>query len=117
MDSDRKKKLIKKGPEALADALLELAERVDVADDRVKRLLATPKENITRNKTRLATSKHRRRFISRKESATFARELMMLLEDLKSGVDNPRAGLELVAEFYEADGSVFDTCLNRRSVV
>lgn len=33
MKIDRKKKLIELGPEALADALLELAVRDDTADD------------------------------------------------------------------------------------
>jgi hypothetical protein len=110
MVPDRKKKLIEKGPEILADALLELAQRVDAADDLVNRLIATPKENIRRYKTKLTSLNRRRRFISWKESAAFAQELMMLLEDLKSGVDNPRAGVELAAAFYQADGAVFDQC-------
>jgi len=108
MDSDRKKKLIEKGPEALADALLELAQRVDAADDLVKRLIATPKENIRRYKTKLTALNRRARFISWRESAAFAQEPMMLLEDMKSGVDSPRAGVELAAAFYQADGAVLD---------
>jgi hypothetical protein len=110
MDEDRKKRLTDLGPEALADALLELAVRVDAADDLIERLIATPKENIHRFKAKLADLKRRRRFISWNESAAFAHELEMLLADLKSGVDDSRTGVELVATFYQADSAVFEQC-------
>ena len=110
MDLDRKKRLIELGPDVLADALLELARCDDAADDLVERMLATPKENIQRFKAKLAGLKRRQRFISWKESASFAYELKMLLEDLRSGVDDPRTGVELVSAFYKADGAVFEQC-------
>jgi len=110
MEADRKKRLTEMGPEALADALLELAVRDDVADDLIERMIATPKENIQRYKAKLAGLKHRRRFISWNESAAFAHELVMLLEDLKSGVTDPRAGVELVTAFYKADNAVLEQC-------
>jgi len=34
----------------------------------------------------------------------------MLLQDLKSGVDDPITGVELVAAFYEADNTIFEMC-------
>lgn len=34
----------------------------------------------------------------------------MLLQDLKSGVDDPLTGVELVAAFYEADNTIFEMC-------
>ena len=110
MDPDRKKRLTEMGAEALADALLELAVHIDAADDLIERLIATPKENIQRYKAKLAGLKRRQRFISWNESAAFAHELVMLLADLKSGVDDPRTGVELVTAFYRADGAVFDQC-------
>lgn len=110
MSADRKRKLTVLGVEALADALLELAERVEVVDDLVERLIATPKENIQRYKEKLAELKHRQYFISWRESAAFAHELEMLLSDLASGVDDPRTGVELVAAFYRADGDILDQC-------
>lgn len=106
----RKKRLIKLGAESLADALLELAVRVEAADDLVERLIATPQGNIQRFKAKLADLKRRQRFISWKESASFAYELEMLLEDLKSGVDDPQTGAELVVAFYQADSVVFEQC-------
>ena len=110
MVADRRKKLTALGAEALADALLELAERVEVVDNLVERLIATPKENIQRYKEKLAELKHRQYFISWRESAAFAHELEMLLSDLASGVDDPRTGVELVAAFYRADGDILDQC-------
>jgi hypothetical protein len=110
MSADRKRKLTVLGAEALADAMLELAARVEVVDDLVERLIATPKENIQRYKEKLAELKRRQRFISWRESAAFAHELEMLLADLESGVDDPRIGLQLVAAFYQADGDIFEQC-------
>ena len=68
------------------------------------------KKTAHRYKAKLAGLKRRRRFISWNESAAFAHELEMLLEDLKSGVDDPRIGVELVTAFYEADSAVFEQC-------
>jgi len=110
LGSDRKQKLIDLGPDALADALLNLAVHSDEADDLIEQLIATPKENVQRFKKKLSGLKRRKRFISWRESAGFARELEMLLQDLKSGVDDPITGVELVAAFYEADSTVFEMC-------
>jgi hypothetical protein len=54
--------------------------------------------------------KHSTRFIDWRGAAGFARELEMLLRDVKSGVDDPITGVELVAAFYEADNAVFEMC-------
>ena len=108
--TDRKQKLIDLGPEALADALLNLAVHSDEADDLIEQLIATPKENVQRFKKKLAGLKRSRRFIDWRGAAGFARELEMLLQDLKSGADDPLTGVELVAAFYEADNTIFEMC-------
>jgi hypothetical protein len=110
MAADRRKKLTALGADVLADGLLELAERIEVVDDMVDRLIATPRENIQRYKAKLADLKRKQRFISWRESAAFAHELEMLLADLKAGVDDPHTGVELVAAFYQADGDIFEQC-------
>ncbi|BCL62795.1 hypothetical protein DGMP_34880 [Desulfomarina profundi] len=110
LGSNRKQKLIELGPDALADALLNIAVHSDEADDLIKQLIATPKENIQRFKNKLSGLKRRKRFISWRESASFARELEMLLRDLKAGVDDPLNGIELVAAFYKADNTIFEMC-------
>jgi hypothetical protein len=98
------------GPDALADALLNLAVHSDEANDLIEQLIATPKENVQRFKKKLSGLKRRKRFISWRESGAFARELSILLQDLKSGVSDPHTGVELVAAFYEADSSIFEMC-------
>lgn len=110
MESTRKLKLIDLGPDALADALLNLAVYSDEADELIEQLIATPKENVQRFKKKLFGLKRSKRFISWRESASFARELSMLLQDLKTGVDDPLTGVELVAEFFEADHTIFEMC-------
>ena len=110
MADSRKQKMIDLGAEALADALLNLAVHSDEADDLIEQLIATPKENVQRFKQKLSGLKHSRRFIDWRGAASFARELEMLLQDLKSGVDDPLTGVELVAAFYEADSTIFEMC-------
>ena len=110
MTDSRKQKLIDLGPHALADALLNFAVHSDEADDLIEQLIATPKENVQRFKKKLSGLKHSNRFIDWQEAASFARELDMLLQDLKSGVDDPLTGIELVAAFYEADNTIFEMC-------
>ncbi len=52
MNQDRKRQLTELGAEALADALLELAASGDAGEDLVKRMIATPKDNIKRYKAK-----------------------------------------------------------------
>ncbi len=106
----RKQKLIDLGADALADAFLNLAMHSDEADDLTKQLIATPKENVRQFKKKLSSLKRRKRFIGWRESVAFSRKLKMLLQELKSGVDDPLIGLELVVAFYEADKAVFEMC-------
>ena len=110
MDTDQKQKLIDLEAESLADALLELAAQSGAADDLVERLIATPTENIRRFRKKLTALKRSRRFIGRRESFGFARQLEMLLQDLKAGVTDPFTGVELVAAFYETDNGVLGHC-------
>ena len=110
MGDPRKQKLIDLGPETLADALLEIAMHSDEVDDLIERLIATPKENVQRFKKKLASLKNSRRFIDWRGAAGFARELEMLLQDVKAGVNDSRTGVELVAAFYESDNTVFEMC-------
>ena len=110
MADSRKQKLINLGSEALADALLTLAVHSEEADDLIEQLIASPKENVQRFKKKLSGLKHSRRFIDWRGASSFARELEMLLQDLKSGVSDPLIGVELVAAFYEADNTIFEMC-------
>ena len=106
MADPRKQKLIDLGSETLADALLNLAVHSDEVDDLIEQLIATPKENVQRFKKKLSGLKSSSRFIDWRGSASFSRELEMLLQDVKAGVDDPLTGVELVAAFYEADNTI-----------
>jgi hypothetical protein len=110
MSQTHRQKLIDLGADALADALLDLAVHSDDADDLIEHLIATPEENVQQFKKKLSGLKHSRRFIDWREAAGFGRELEMLLQDLKSGMDDPLTGVELVAAFYEADKTIFEMC-------
>jgi hypothetical protein len=87
-----RQKLIALGSGRLVDALLELAARNAEVADLVERMVASPKENVSRFKSKLAALKRRRRFIGWSESSAYARELIDLLGDLKAGVEDPKLG-------------------------
>lgn len=106
----RKQKLIDLGSDALADALLNLSVHSYVADDLIEQLIATPNENVKRFKQKLSGLKKSRRFIDWRGASDFAWELETLLENLKSGVNDPLTGVELIAKFYEADNTIFEMC-------
>lgn len=108
MKKNRKQKLIELEHEALADALLQLAERFSAADDLVEQLIATPQESIQRFRKKLFGLKHSSRFVDWRESSGFADELEMLLQDVKLGARTSLSGLQLLAEFYMIDSAIFE---------
>jgi hypothetical protein len=108
--NERRLKLIDKGPEILADALLNLSYYSDEADELIEQLIVSPKENVQRFKKKLSGLKHSGRFIDWRGSAGFARELEMLLQDLKAGVDDPLTGVQMVASFFEKVNIIFEMC-------
>jgi hypothetical protein len=117
MNEIQRQQLVDLGAGALADALLELAQRDTFANDLVDRLVALPTENLQRFNAKLAALKHPRHFISYRESAGFARELEEALQDLRSGVEDPRIGIELMVAFYEMDEAIGDNCDDSNGVV
>lgn len=110
MNENGKKRLVDLGADALADALLKLAEHDKLAEDTVKRMIATPAENIKRFKAKVAGIKRSRRFVRWGESAGFARELEALLRSLQACVDDPNTGSELAAAFFETDKGTLGNC-------
>ncbi|SIQ07557.1 hypothetical protein SAMN05920897_103127 [Alkalispirochaeta americana] len=107
---NRRDKLIDQGIEVLADALLDLAGSSDEADDLIERLIASPKENTQRFKEKISDLKRFSCSIDWRGAAGFARELGMLLQDLKAGVEDPLTGTEMAASFFEADSAIFEIC-------
>ncbi|MFA5354514.1 MAG: DUF6880 family protein [Thermodesulfovibrionales bacterium] len=110
MNEDKRNRLTALGAETLAEALLDLAVRSEAAEDLVERLIATPEERVKQFKSKLAGLRRMRRFVGRGDSATFAQELRSLLDSLRTGIDDPRKGVELVEAFYESDDALFNHC-------
>lgn len=108
MQDERKKKLIQLGADSLSDALLDMAKHLDQVDDRINRMIATPKQNISQVKKKIASLKRSTKFIDWRHSSDFADSLSLLLDDLKACSPDPCLGVELVAAFYETDDSVFE---------
>lgn len=110
MKHNRKEQLIQVGAEALADALLELAVHDDNAYEVVERLIAPKGQNVVRFQNKLASLRDSRQFYDWRRIGEFTTKLSQLLQDLKAGEDDPAIGLDLVASFYEADGTIFEMC-------
>lgn len=110
MGDHRKQQLKDLGIDALAEALLELANRDEAAHIMVERLMATPQETLKRVKSKLSGLKRSRRFIPWRESSNFALELEALLQDIKAGVNDSRTGAEMVASFFETDNGTLAHC-------
>ena len=106
----KRERLIALGADSLADILLSAAEWNEDVMNRVERAIASPAENTKRFRAKLSGLKRRKGFIHWRQSGGFARELEGLLEDLRSGVEDPKVGLKLVAAFFEADDTVFHLC-------
>jgi len=75
------------------------------------------KESIKRFKSKLAGLRRMRRFVDWRESRAFARKLEHNLQELKSGVDDPRKGAELVAAFFRTDAPVLGNCDDSSGIV
>ncbi|MBI9096311.1 MAG: hypothetical protein JEY71_15690 [Sphaerochaeta sp.] len=110
MHDKRKQKLMSLGSETLADTLLDMAGHIQQVDDRVNRLVAPKKENLVRYRQKIAALHTLTKYIEYEKADAFADRLTEMLEDLQSGITEPYAGLELVAEFYETDNEVFEMC-------
>lgn len=108
MPDERKQKLVKLGPEALADMLLDLATKIEQVDDRINREFAPATENVKNIRKKIQALTTRTGFINYMYIDDFASQLEGLLEDLESVVTDPSTGLDLVAEFFETDSFVFN---------
>jgi len=107
---NNKKALVELGADKLAEALSDLANKSEKANEVVFQLLSSKKEKLKRFKAKLAGIKRRTHFISWRESSDFASRLESLINDLREAVDDPKIGVECVLKFYEADEAIFECC-------
>lgn len=110
MDKDKRNELIALGPEALADALLELTEKTDEAERMVDRITSSRDEIIRRFRAKISGLKRSRKFVDWRGVQSLAARLDDMLSDLESTDIDPLTGVELVAAFYRCDASVFEMC-------
>ena len=110
MKESMKERLLKCGPEAMADALLELSSRNDIAGEMVDRMTATPKDILRRLKSRLSGLKRGTDFVPYRYSGELAFKLDAILADIGAAVEDPREGVELLLKFYEADKVTLGRC-------
>jgi len=108
--TSEKRRLIELRPECLAEALLDLANRNDMARDMVEGLIATPQENLTRFKAFLLELRRPGYFYDWREVRDFSQKLCMMLQTLKEIVTDPKTGAALIAEFYKTDAAVLNHC-------
>lgn len=110
MSDKRKNKLVDLGTDALAEALLKLAEHDDRADRLLERLTSDPDDIIKKFRRRINGLKRRTRYIHWRESKQFAAVLDELLEDMEEANPEPCVGMALVASFLETDHAVVGNC-------
>lgn len=105
----RKQKLMELGSAALSDILLDLATNIEQVDDRINLVVGPALDTIKRVRRKMAVIANNTTFIGYSQIHSFAGQLEQILEDLEFGVTDPCIGLDLVAEFFETDSSVFNT--------
>ena len=117
MREEEKKRLVELGPEALADALLELSERGDLAGSVVERLSSTKVENLKRVRSRIAGQMRARKFVDWRGAAALAEQLREILSDMDAADPDPMTGVELMCKFYRCDDPVFGRCDDSSGIV
>ena len=102
MDGYREK-LLGLDRERLVDALVKIAARPETAEDVIERLLNTPDEKRHRAKRAIADLKRGDQYYGWRASHAFALELEGVVETIVESAASPEEGIELLAEFFEAD--------------
>ncbi|MBX3175953.1 MAG: hypothetical protein KF886_01190 [Candidatus Hydrogenedentes bacterium] len=102
MDGYREK-LLGLDRERLVDALVKIAARPETAEDVIERLLNTPDEKRHRAKRAIADLKSGDQYYDWRASHAFALELEGVVETIVESAASPEEGIELLAEFFEAD--------------
>lgn len=108
--AESRDRLIARGAQTLADALLELSLHDAAAREVVDRLLATPAINLHRAETALAAL-HRFALSGQGDDpALLAAEMKTMVADLRAGEPGGRPGCEMMVAFYRAADEIIDHC-------
>ncbi len=82
--------------------------RNEVVDNCIKRLVATPEENLKIFKAKLPAIKRRSTLISYSQTNKFMQELSSMLANIESGAQTPKEALKAIKSFIEADKYLFN---------
>jgi hypothetical protein len=73
-------------------------------------MTSAPKDDVKRIKSAISGLKRARKFVPWNESDELADKLVELLDDLKSAIDDPKTGVELLVQFYKTDEASIERC-------
>jgi hypothetical protein len=114
---DECRRLLELGPEGLADALMKLADASESARGTVDRLISTPRESLTRVRSRITGLKRARKFVDWTGVSDLAEQMREILLDIETACPDHRNGLELLADFYRLDDSIFRRCDDSSGII
>ena len=103
-------KLLSLSKESLANSLLDLAQYDSKADDIIDRLTAPTSAALDKFRKKLADLQQDNTYYSWRQVSGFAEELSWLLFSLEEDVIDGKTGVQLVSQFFECDGAVFESC-------
>ncbi|HDP33857.1 MAG TPA: hypothetical protein ENN29_01970 [Candidatus Hydrogenedentes bacterium] len=98
------------GVSRLADALCTLAARDKDVRDYVQMLASPPEESVRRIRENIEQLVRDEHFYGYGEAAHLARRLSLILDDIRMNVEDPRAGIDLMASFFETDEYILEKC-------
>ena len=107
MEDARKEKLMALGAEVLAQVLLELSDRSEMASDWVEQLVCSSWENLESFQEKIADWEEEKDLSDEEQSPDSSLKLWGMLQVLKSRDFDPQTGMEVIAQLFETDKFLF----------
>lgn len=117
---DFRDRLVSKGAEVLADALLDLVGTCDGAERAVLRMISTRDENLQqfeRGIRKLRAQTRSRKFFDWRRTGELSGMLKGLLRDLEEAHVDPRNGVKKVVRFFGIGPSAMESCDDSSGIV
>ncbi len=113
-------RLVGKGAEVLADALLNLVGSCDGAEQAVLRMISTRDENLQRFERgirKIRTQKRSSKFCDWRRAGELGGFLQSLLRDLKEAHVDPCTGVKMVVRFFGIGPAAIESCDDSSGIV
>lgn len=111
---EKKTALIKRmealGAHRLAEALYTLSERNESVSNYLSMLVSSKAEALSRVQNLLESIACENYFYNYYESRDLAEQLSAILEDIRLNITDPDEGLDIMAQFFEYDETIFEKC-------